>query len=96
METLGKYPRYKEGDFLEVFGPIAKLLAKKNADYGNSYQILRRDYGPPAFHIRLADKLNRLRQVDTRDVLVTDEAAIDTIKDIIGYCVLELIYRDEI
>jgi len=96
METPGRYgtqASFCEEDFLEVFRPIAAILAKKNADYGNSYHRLRDEYGSTAFHIRLADKFNRLRQVDTQAALVADESAIDTIKDIVGYCALELLYR---
>lgn len=80
-------------EFLDQLQPIAELLAKKNKDYGNSYANLRDEYGNVAFYIRLADKLSRLRQVDVNGTLVTDESAIDTIRDIIGYCVLELLYR---
>lgn len=95
METPGNGHQnaFYEEDFLDVLRPIAAILAKKNADYGNSYHILRADYGPPAFHIRLTDKLNRLRQVDRNGALVSDESAMDTIKDIVGYCTLELMYR---
>jgi hypothetical protein len=82
-----------EADFLAELQPIAALLAKKNKDYGNSYAKLRNEYGTVAFHIRLADKLSRLKQVDGNGVLVSDESAIDTIRDIIGYCALELVYR---
>lgn len=82
-----------EKDFLAELQPIAALLAKKNRDYGNSYAVLRDEYGTVAFHIRLADKLSRLKQVDGNGTLVLDESAIDTIRDIIGYCALELVYR---
>lgn len=80
--------------FLAKLQPIAALLARKNRDYGNSYALLRGEYGSVAFHLRLADKLNRLKQVDGSGALVSDESAIDTIRDIIGYCALELVYRD--
>jgi len=96
LETEQKTPKkgsLTEADFLVELQPIAALLVKKNKDYGNSYAKLRDGYGTVAFHIRLADKLSRLKQVDGNGTLVLDESAIDTIRDIIGYCALELVYR---
>lgn len=78
--------------FKEILDPITELLEKKNRDYGNSYNKLRDEYGPVAFYVRIADKLNRIRQVDANGDAV-GERALDTITDIIGYCTLELRYR---
>lgn len=80
--------------FDSILYPIAELLHKKNTDYGNSYEKLREKYGPVAFHVRIADKLNRIEQLDKAGALV-NEAITDTIADIIGYCTLELKYRIE-
>lgn len=81
--------------FQKVLEPIADLLAKKNADYGDSYKHLRDEYGPVAFYIRLADKISRLKQVDAKGCMVTGETSMDTLRDLIGYSVLELVYRQE-
>ena len=84
---------YNVEKFMNILKPIAEILARKNADYGDSYRVLRDKYGPVAFHIRLADKISRLEQVDANGALVAGETSFDTIRDIIGYCVLELLYR---
>jgi hypothetical protein len=79
----------------DILDPIAELLLKKNTDYGNSYNILREEFGKTAFIIRISDKLNRLKSLQRNTALVTDESEDDTIRDIIGYCALELMYREE-
>lgn len=78
-------------DFKTILEPIAEMLEKKNHDYGDSYKELRKKYGVTSFHIRVADKLNRIEQLD-KDGAKVSESREDTIKDIIGYCVLELRY----
>lgn len=85
--TINARPNFKE-----ILLEIADMLDKKNNDYDNSYFQLRSEYGTTAFYIRIADKFNRIKKVDKSGALC-DESAIDTIKDIIGYCVLELAYR---
>lgn len=79
-------------DFSKILNPIAELLRKKNTDYGNIFFKLRDQYGPVGFYVRIADKLARIEQVDDNGALV-DETAIDTLKDMIGYCTLEIAYR---
>jgi len=79
--------------FETILQPIAELLERKNKDYGNSFDQLREKYGPVGFYIRVADKLNRIEQLDTNQAMVKDEAIEDTLNDLIGYCVLELAYR---
>jgi len=76
----------------QIADKVVALLICKNKDYGNSYEILRDRYGPVAFHVRLADKLFRLENVEKNGDHV-GETIEDTIKDIIGYCLLELKYR---
>lgn len=83
-------------EFKEILLPIAELLEKKNTDYGDSYKKLRDKYGALSFYIRLADKMNRIEQVDKNGLRVDTESAIDTLKDIIGYATLELKYRLEL
>lgn len=79
-------------DIGDVLNPIGNMLVQKNQDYGDSYKLLRDEYGVTSFHLRLADKFNRLKQVDRNGAQIS-ESAMDTIVDIIGYCTLELIYR---
>ncbi|MEM1973518.1 MAG: nucleotide modification associated domain-containing protein [Thermoplasmata archaeon] len=72
--------------------PVQELLIKKNSDYGDSYFELRKEFGKVAFLIRLTDKIARLKTL-TKQQAQVEESEEDTIKDIIGYCLLELYYR---
>ncbi len=77
-----------------LINSIVELVERKNEDYGNSYDILRNEYGEVAFLIRLSDKVERLKSIyKNGKINVNNESEIDTIKDIIGYCLLELNYR---
>lgn len=69
-----------------------ELLNRKAKDYGGSYDKLRREFGSVAFYIRLYDKLYRLRQIDEHGHQVS-ETAEDTLKDMLGYVLLEMRYR---
>jgi hypothetical protein len=81
--------------FHDVLMPIADLLDKKNTDYGSSFDQQRTEFGQVSFVIRIMDKINRVKQLDKSEALVKDESRIDTIKDIVGYCALELAYLQE-
>ena len=72
---------------------IVETVLRKNADYGDSYKQLRDEYGPDSFLIRLSDKLNRLKSLRGKEALVS-ESTTDTVRDIVGYCLLELAYRE--
>ncbi len=73
---------------------LIELLVKKGSDYGDSYFLLRKEYGATSFLIRLADKFYRLKELSKKEALV-NESIEDTLNDIIGYCMLELYYRSE-
>ena len=79
-------------EFLEILKPVADLLQRKNTDYGGSYDELRGQFGELALIIRLHDKLARLKTLTAQKARVNDESIEDTLKDIIGYCTLELRY----
>lgn len=74
---------------------LTSLIIAKNARYGNSALT------PPALCpvltakegilVRLGDKFARLRQLVETDEVVVEEPLRDTVKDIIGYCLLWLI-----
>ena len=70
--------------------PIVNMVKQKNDNYGESYKKLRDEYGEIAFNIRLSDKINRLKYLSKGEEM--GESKEDTIKDIIGYCLLELFY----
>jgi hypothetical protein len=79
-------------DFKTIIEPILDMVTRKNADYGDSYNRLRAELGEVAFYVRAWDKIFRLQAVDKAQPQ-TNETAEDTLKDIIGYCLLELRYR---
>lgn len=84
-----------EAKIKELAMSIAELVNKKNADYGDSYMKLRDRFGWQSFIIRLYDKLFRLENLfQAVDGAKVDESIEDTLKDIIGYCLLELLYRE--
>lgn len=85
----------RRNEFADILSPVAELLEQKNHDYGRSYDELREEFGEVSFLIRLGDKMNRLKTLVKNPAKVTTEAAEDTIKDIIGYCTLELCFRKE-
>ena len=80
-------------EFMKILEPVAELLKRKNADYGNSFDNTRREFGPTALLLRLDDKFNRLKTLTKQEAQVNDESIEDTLSDIIGYCTLELRYR---
>lgn len=82
-------------EFMEILVPVAELLKKKNTDYGNSFDHTRHEFGPTAFLLRLDDKYNRLKTLTKQEAQVNNESIEDTILDIIGYCTLELLYRQK-
>lgn len=72
---------------------LAAILKKKNADYGDSYTNSVEKYGKTVTLIRLEDKLNRLHSLVDNKIQVTDEAEEDTLLDLAGYAILELVRR---
>lgn len=86
----------KPSSFYLILNDIAELLTIKNKKYGNSYDKTRSEWGEIAFALRLEDKFNRVKTlIKNKDAGTSDESLEDTIKDIIGYCTLELRYRQE-
>ena len=87
--------KYFRSKIQTICKDIEELLVVKNAKYGNSFETTRDKYGAIAYVLRLEDKLNRVfTLVNTNDDgKSTDESIIDTIKDILGYTILELMYR---
>ncbi|MEM1725265.1 MAG: nucleotide modification associated domain-containing protein [Thermoplasmata archaeon] len=73
---------------------IREFLINKMQSYKNSYFETREEYGSLVFLIRLIDKVNRLKALIDEDLQeFFKESYKDTIKDIIGYCLLELIFE---
>lgn len=69
---------------------VAAIIVAKNKDYGNAaerHPVLCPNVSPyTALKVRLSDKIARL----ANDSEKTFETEVDTIIDIVGYCVLLL------
>ena len=79
----------------KIQAEIGRTLEGKNSDYGGSFEETRRKFGMVATIIRLTDKLNRLSTLTQLAPRIANESIEDTLKDLIGYCLLELEYRAE-
>jgi hypothetical protein len=74
---------------------IAQLVEKKNHDYDNSFDKTMDKYGDTAYFLRIEDKLNRLINLSKKEAKVNDEKVEDTLKDIIGYTLLMIKYKNK-
>lgn len=73
---------------------IAKLVERKNNDYGNSFAKTMDEYGSSAYFIRIEDKLNRLKHLlSSESKALVNESIEDTLSDIIGYTLLMIDYN---
>ena len=87
-ETMDKVQIHKE-----ICEKMHTTYKAKNADYGDSFAKLRKEY-PNAILIRLSDKLNRLKTLmQGEDQMVKDESIDDTLLDLANYCVMEIVER---
>lgn len=69
---------------------ILDILDRKNKNYGNSFDRQMNEYGMLASTIRLDDKMSRLRALTKGEPDKVGESIEDTLKDMIGYCLLTL------
>lgn len=71
---------------------IASLVEAKNHDYGDAWQR----YGIFTPLIRINDKILRIKTlVGGIQALIADEKIEDTLRDIIGYALLALLWLEE-
>lgn len=80
-------------DDVKAFGDecieMIKLYAKKNNDYGNSFEKGIETIGYPYAIGRIYDKVNRLINLSIKgNVNKTEESVIDTIRDLACYAVM--------
>ncbi len=73
---------------------VVAMLLTKNEAYGSSafdpISIFAKGSALDQIHCRIDDKLSRL----ARGHAIDDESLADTVMDLAGYCVLELIARE--
>lgn len=77
----------------DLLEQVNNTLINKDKDYGSSFSDTRKEFGRVAIMIRLTDKYNRLKQLikNPDERKVKDETIEDTLMDLVGYCLLELI-----
>lgn len=79
---------------VEVLKELEDLLRKKNADYGSSYDKSVEEFGSVVTLIRLGDKFNRLKQLITsNEPAKVEETIEETLLDLVGYGIIELVRR---
>jgi hypothetical protein len=83
-----------EGQLGQVLAELGELLRKKNKDYGSSYDKSVEKYGEVVALIRLGDKFNRLDTLILSDSQgEVDESIEETLLDLVGYGIIELVRR---
>ena len=78
----------------EICAGLTEVYARKNADYGDSFGSLRKEY-PESICVRLGDKYNRLKSLLRPGYVakVADEKVEDTLLDLANYAIMELVER---
>lgn len=77
----------------QICGNMHNTYKAKNADYGDSFAKVRREY-PEAICMRLMDKLEQLKTLlKGAEQQVKGESIDDTLLDIANYAVMELLER---
>lgn len=78
----------------DYMSEIINMLIKKNQMYGNSFFKTRTEFDHYILVARLIDKVNRLAVLYTNKNSKAQDKIKDTLMDIIGYCLLELVYLE--
>ena len=78
--------------FAEATKECISLYAKKNHDYGNSFDKGMEIIGPAYGIGRIYDKINRLNTITKIKQTVTDESIYDTLIDLACYSIMMLAY----
>ena len=75
---------------------MTDLYARKNRDYGNSFDKSMDKWGLPVAAIRIGDKVNRLQSLIAKgESLVKDESLTDTFIDLACYSIMTLMWLDD-
>ena len=78
--------------FADIVGKMTTLYAKKNHDYGNSFEKGMDTIGMAYGIGRLYDKMNRIITLTKTEAEVKEESIEDTLKDLACYTVMTLSY----
>ena len=75
---------------------LTEIYKKKNADYGNSFEISLDKHGLIAGIIRMDDKMSRLISLNSKnEQQVMDESLRDTLMDLANYAIMSVMWLDE-
>ena len=75
---------------------MTDLYARKNRDYGNSFDKSMDKWGLPVAAIRIGDKVNRLQSLIAKGgAEVKDESMADTFIDLACYSIMTLMWMDD-
>ena len=77
-------------NFVGVVTDMINLYAKKNHDYGNSFNKGCEVIGTAYAVGRMFDKMNRIINLMNKPTAVSDEQVTDTIQDLANYSVMYL------
>jgi hypothetical protein len=91
-------PEVEDTSFSDELGKLLSelevLLQKKNADYGSSYDKSVEKYGEVVSLIRIGDKFNRIDNLIMSDSQgLVEEKIEETLLDLVGYGIIELVRR---
>jgi len=88
---VDKMARHKE-----LCDKLNKMYIEKNACYGDSVSIVRKDLGPISSLTRMYDKWNRMKNLMKNPELDTmaDERLTDTMLDLANYLLIEVMERE--
>lgn len=79
-------------EFKKITDRMADTYAKKNHDYGNSFEKSMDKFGLVASIVRLGDKMNRMESLYNKEGQVVDESIEDTLMDMANYCVMTVMW----
>ena len=79
-------------EFTDECVKMIELYAKKNHDYGNSFEQGMNTIGPAYGIGRLYDKMNRIITLSKVKAEITDESIEDTVRDLACYAVMTSCY----
>ena len=79
--------------FNELAQTMCELYEKKNADYGDSFNISLDKYGIIAALTRISDKFNRIENlILNQNKKVEDEKVEDTLIDLASYAMMTVLW----
>lgn len=85
-----------KGQVSKLANQMTDLYARKNRDYGNSFDKSMDKFGLVVAAIRIGDKVNRLQSlIEKGGAEVKDESIADTFIDLACYAIMTLMWMEE-